>query len=168
MENRLTLDTVMQVFFYEQDLYCLSNFSSFNLKWKGLVFPTSEYVYHWEKFNWDGDDATMMRPRLVQEAIINARSSHEALVVSRVHKPQQRPDWESVRLDIMKSILLAKVDQHYYVYCKLVDTVDRELIENSWRDDFWGWGPNRDGKNMLGKLWMEIRAELQLKKRNVR
>jgi hypothetical protein len=34
------------------------------------------------------------------------------------------------------------------------------LIENSWRDDFWGWGPNRDGKNQLGKLWMEIRSEL--------
>lgn len=42
-------------------------------------------------------------------------------------------------------------------------TGDRELIEDSWRDDFWGWGPNRDGKNMLGKLWMEVRAELQVK-----
>lgn len=37
---------------------------------------------------------------------------------------------------------------------------DRELVEDSWRDDFWGWGPNRDGKNMLGKLWMELRAAL--------
>lgn len=39
-------------------------------------------------------------------------------------------------------------------------TGDRELVEDSWRDDFWGWGPNRDGQNMLGKLWMELRAEL--------
>ena len=38
---------------------------------------------------------------------------------------------------------------------------ERELIENSWRDDFWGWGPNRDGQNMLGRLWMEIRDELR-------
>jgi hypothetical protein len=38
---------------------------------------------------------------------------------------------------------------------------DRELIEDSWRDDFWGWGPHRNGKNMLGKLWMEIRSELR-------
>ena len=43
---------------------------------------------------------------------------------------------------------------------KLLATGDRELIENSWRDNFWGWGPNRDGKNQLGKLWMEIRSEL--------
>jgi hypothetical protein len=32
---------------------------------------------------------------------------------------------------------------------------------DSWRDDFWGWGPGRDGKNMLGRLWMEVRAELK-------
>ncbi len=24
-----------------------------------------------------------------------------------------------------------------------------------------GWGPNRDGRNMLGKLWMEVRTELR-------
>ena len=41
-------------------------------------------------------------------------------------------------------------------------TGERELIEDSWRDGFWGWGENRDGKNMLGKLWMEVRAELRV------
>lgn len=28
-----------------------------------------------------------------------------------------------------------------------------------WRQDM--EGPNRDGQNMLGKLWMEVRAELR-------
>jgi pimeloyl-ACP methyl ester carboxylesterase len=37
----------------------------------------------------------------------------------------------------------------------------KPLVENSWRDDFWGWGPNRDGQNMLGRLWMEVRAALR-------
>lgn len=27
----------------------------------------------------------------------------------------------------------------------------------------WGWGADRKGLNMLGKLWMEIRTELQSK-----
>lgn len=35
-----------------------------------------------------------------------------------------------------------------------------EAIAYSWRDSFWGWGPNRDGRNMLGRLWMELRAEI--------
>lgn len=60
----------------------------------------------------------------------------------------------------MRDILRAKVNQHDYVRRKLLATGSRELIEDSWRDDFWGWGPNRDGQNMLGKLWTEIRSEL--------
>jgi predicted NAD-dependent protein-ADP-ribosyltransferase YbiA (DUF1768 family) len=61
----------------------------------------------------------------------------------------------------MRDIIRAKVNQHEYVKRKLMATGQRVLIENSWRDNFWGWGPNKDGQNMLGKLWMEIRAELR-------
>ena len=61
----------------------------------------------------------------------------------------------------MRQILWLKVNQHKYVKRKLIQTGDRELIEDSWRDDFWGLGPNKDGQNMLGKLWMEIREKLK-------
>jgi N-glycosidase YbiA len=61
----------------------------------------------------------------------------------------------------MLKILRAKARQHEYVRRKLLETGDRYLCENSWRDSFWGWGQNRDGKNMLGNLWMQIRKELQ-------
>jgi predicted NAD-dependent protein-ADP-ribosyltransferase YbiA (DUF1768 family) len=61
----------------------------------------------------------------------------------------------------MKEILREKVRQHPYVLKKLIESGNKELIEDSWRDDFWGWGPNKDGKNMLGKLWMEIREEVK-------
>ena len=67
-----------------------------------------------------------------------------------------------LRVDVMRDILRAKVDQHEYVRRKLLATGDRELIEDSWRDDFWGWGPNKDGENHLGKLWMEVRLEMLL------
>lgn len=29
----------------------------------------------------------------------------------------------------------------------------------AWRDSFWGWGPDKRGQNMLGKLWMRVREE---------
>ena len=48
--NKLTLDTDTQVFFYEQDFYVLSNFSSFRVKWAGISFDTAEHAYHFEKF----------------------------------------------------------------------------------------------------------------------
>ena len=145
-------DTDERVFFYEHDFYVLSNFSAFRLYWRGLQFYNSEFAYHWEKFPHNYD---------IQQAIRNAMSAHEAFKIAERHKDSVRPDWKDVRVSIMRAILCAKADQHEYVRRKLLGTGDRELIENSWRDNFWGWGPNRDGQNMLGKLWMEIRTELR-------
>jgi ribA/ribD-fused uncharacterized protein len=77
------------------------------------------------------------------------------------YKAFRRSDWNGVKVDIMRDILRAKVKQHEYVYRKLLATGERELVEDSWRDTFWGWGPEKNGQNMLGKLWMEIRAEIR-------
>lgn len=146
------LDTETQVFFYEQDFYVLSNFSAFRLYWKGLYFDTSEAAYHYEKFpDHQG----------VRAEISNAPSAHEAFKIAERNKEHRRQDWDAVKVDVMRDILRAKAEQHEYVRRKLLATGDRELVEDSWRDDFWGWGPGRDGKNMLGKLWMDVRTELK-------
>lgn len=147
------LDTASRVRFYEHDFYVLSNFSAFNLHWSGLVFPTSEHAYHWAKFE---ANYTSLRHELQ-----TAPSAHEAFKLAERNKHCRRPDWDAVKVGIMLDILRAKAEQHEYVRRKLLDTGDRELVEDSWRDDFWGWGPNRDGKNMLGRLWMQVRAELR-------
>jgi len=148
------LDTDTEVFFYEHEFYPLSNFSAFRVLWKGTDFDTSEHAYQFEKFQ-------HMEGVLVGEAITLARSAHHAFSIARARADLVRPDWHDVRVDIMRGILRAKLAQHEYIQRKLRQTGGRLLIENSWRDDFWGWGPNRDGQNMLGKLWMELRAELR-------
>jgi ribA/ribD-fused uncharacterized protein len=146
-------DNDRQVFFYEQDFYVLSNFSAFSLHWRGVRFETSEAAYHWEKFDgWAPVVATQIR---------HAASAHDAFKLAEQSKALRRPDWDDVKVGIMRDILRAKAEQHEYVRRKLLATGNRELIEDSWRDDFWGWGPNRDGQNVLGKLWMEVRAELR-------
>lgn len=152
------LDNDKQVFFYEQDFYVLSNFSAFRVKWKNRSFDTAEAAYHWEKFP---NDANPMKESDTQWGIRKVSSAHAAFKMAQDFKSLRRKDWDEVKVGIMREILRAKVDQHEYVKRKLLATGDRELIEDSWRDDFWGWGPNKDGQNMLGKLWMEIRAELK-------
>lgn len=158
-ENRLSLDTPTQVFFYEQDFYVLSNFSAFRLNFAGRWHDTSEHAYHWMKFTHNIQ---------VQNAISASRSAHDAFKIAQRYKDLRRPDWDQVKVDVMREILRAKVEQHEYVRRKLLATGSRELIENSWRDDFWGWGPQRDGQNMLGKLWMEIRDELRTEEARTR
>lgn len=146
------VDTDERVCFYEQEFYVLSNFSSFTLMWKGIRFDTSEAAYHWEKF--PGYPS-------IQRAIQHAPSAHEAFKAAELLKQFRRTDWDDVKVGIMKQLIREKAKQHEYVRRKLLETGTRELVEDSWRDAFWGWGPNKDGKNMLGRLWMEVREELR-------
>lgn len=165
--TKLTLDNDRQVFFYEQDFYVLSNFSAFRVSLrcrKGILHPkeevchrvsfdTCEHAYHYFKF--PGEPG-----RHIRRMILHASSAHEAFTLAQEYRHKRRPDWDRVKVGIMKEILLAKVAQHEYVRRKLLETGDRELVENSWRDGFWGWGENRKGVNALGKLWMDIRDDL--------
>ncbi len=151
------LDTDTQVFFYEQDFYVLSNFSSFEVDWSGFTFKTSEHLYHWMRFALSDVPGAQWAAAKVKDAT----SAHEAFKLAQQEKGLQASNWDAQKVNLMREILRQKAAQHEYVRRKLLATGDRELIEDSWRDDFWGWGPNRDGKNMLGRLWMEIRAELR-------
>lgn len=152
------LDTETEVFFYEQDFYVLSNFSAFRLKTHGITFDTSEHAYHWLKFPPGALDEA---GRYIRDQIQDAPSAHEAFKIAERNRDRRYSDWDERKVGVMLDLLRGKANQHEYVRRKLLATGSRELIENSWRDDFWGWGPNRDGKNMLGELWMRVRAELR-------
>lgn len=159
------LDTPERVRFYEHDFYILSNFSAFRLIWRGRDFDTSEAAYHWERFA-TGQDVNCgpvqgAYAAKVADKIRFAPSAHEAFKLAQQNKSLQRPDWDAVKVKVMSDILYAKASQHEYVRRKLLATGDRELVEDSWRDTFWGWGENGDGQNMLGKLWMGVRAQLR-------
>lgn len=162
-------DTETQVFFYEADHYYLSNFSAFQVKWSGRTFATSEHAYHWEKFITYGSNEMNTYRYDIAEKIRTAKSAHDALKLAERYREFRRTDWNEladnnrpVKVNVMKAILRAKVRQHEYISRKLLETGNRQLIEDSWRDDFWGWGPKRNGANWMGKLWSEIRAELRV------
>ena len=86
------LDTETHVFFYEQDFYVLSNFSAFALDWRNLRFDTAEAAYHYEKFI-DGG----ARAEVTAQAILYARSAHDAFKIAEANKAQRRPDWDDAR-----------------------------------------------------------------------
>lgn len=146
------LDTEESVFFYEQEFYVLSNYSSFAIQYNDQLFMTSEHLYHYHKFHANPE---------IQALIILARSAHDAQQIANKYKHLRNPDWDTVKEQIMTEILILKIGQHEYVKRKLLETGNRELVEDSWRDDYWGWGPNKDGRNRLGMLWMFVRYLLQ-------
>ncbi len=61
--------------FYEREFYVFSNFSSFQVEWRGRLWPTSEHAYQAAHFF---DTA----PKLVEE-IYTARSAHDAFKIAK-------------------------------------------------------------------------------------
>ena len=71
-----------------------------------------------------------------------------------------RPDWESVKYDVMYQVCKAKFTQNPNLLERLLATGDAELVEgNTWGDQVWGVCKGV-GENHLGKTLMRIRAEL--------
>lgn len=138
--------------FYEREFYVFSNFSSFQVQWRGRLWPTSEHAYQAAHFF---DTA----PELVEQ-IFNARSAHEAFKIAKANGNKAPKNWEEIKVGVMEDICRHKLEQHPYVEKKLRQTKDWPLAEDSPADDCWGWGPDRQGRNELGKVWMRLRDEL--------
>ena len=141
--------------FFEREYYPLSNFSSFSVKWKGRIWPTSEHAYqaaHFFKTN----------PTLA-EKIYKAKSAHEAYKLAKTNAAQAPKNWHEIKTVVMEDIVRHKLKQNPYVMHKLAQTGKRYIVEDSPKDSFWGWGLKRNGKNELGKIWMKLRDEVNKK-----
>jgi ribA/ribD-fused uncharacterized protein len=139
------------VLFYENAHYALSNFASFAVCWRGRLAMTLEHHYQASKFT-DPD---------IIEQIYRARSAHDAKRIAHEHEDKVRPDWnDEFKLQIMEELCSTKLEQHAFVEETLRNTHDREIIEDSAKDAFWGWGPNKDGQKHLGRIWVKLRSKL--------
>ena len=141
--------------FYPREFYPLDNFSSFKVEWNGYLYASLEEAYQAASFM--GSDESLV------ESIKHSHSADEAQRIAYANRDKQRKDWNEVKLSIMEELLRLKIDQNPYVRKKLLQTEQYTIVEDSPKDAFWGWGPNRDGENNLGKLWMKIRDEIKEK-----
>ena len=99
-------------------------------------------------------------PEIVEE-IYNAKSAHDSKQIAKRNKDKFPIDWDSRKVSIMEDICFNKLQQHPFIQKKLLETEAMEIVEDSPKDSFWGWGPERDGRNELGKVWMKLRDKLQ-------
>lgn len=143
---------VLRICFYKAaDAYgCFSNFSAHPITIDNILWPTSEHYYQAHKFK---------DTRLI-ERIRALASPEEAAKYGRSMPESLRPDWERVKIDVMRRAVTEKFTQHLSIRKILLDTGDAELIEHTENDRFWGDGGDGSGLNMLGKLLMEVRASL--------
>lgn len=139
--------------FYEREFFTFSNFSSFQVEWRGRIWQTSEHAYQAARY-------FEVAPQHV-ETIHGLPSAHAAYTFMRNNRATERASWSDEKRDVMYDIVRHKLGQHAYVQSQLLRTGDALIVEDSPKDSFWGWGPDRKGRNELGKIWMELREELR-------
>jgi ribA/ribD-fused uncharacterized protein len=128
-----------------------SNFSPHPVELKGRTWPTSEHYFQAQKFS--GTEH--------EEEVRQAKSPMIAARMGRSRERPLRPDWESVKEDVMREALNAKFTQHPDLGSLLLQTGNAEMIEHTKNDNYWGDGGDGSGKNRLGQMLMELRTKLR-------
>jgi ribA/ribD-fused uncharacterized protein len=124
----------------------------------GQKWKTSEHYFQAQKF---------VGPSFkLQQQVRDQATPRAAFEFARNNDAQKRADWETVKDDIMGIALLEKFTQNAKLKQLLIDTGDAQLVEASPVDSYWGYAKDKKGnpgKNMLGQLLMQLRAELKKK-----
>jgi len=151
---------------FRNDYHFLSNFFPATLIWKDVEFPTSEHAYQWAK---------TLIPEEQDYILYNIQDNGNGPVKSPTTPGQAkrrgtevhlRDDWNQIKVEVMREILLAKFTQNWGLRQKLLATEDAFLIEgNTWHDNYWGscvCKPcGNKGSNVLGALLMSVRTALK-------
>lgn len=117
----------------------------------GKWWPTSEHYFQAQKF----------AGTPYEEKIRLIKSPKDAVTMGRDRRLPLRQDWELVKDEVMRKAVLQKFKSHHDIRAILLSTGNREIVENSPVDYYWGCGADGSGKNMLGQILMEVREELR-------
>ena len=147
----------------------------------GKVVQSVENYYQSQKFAWNKN------ARYVEymDLILNANSPHVAKILGHQKKISNdskwyysnndkrlindiieeykdliiRPDWQTVKYDIMLFTLLSKYSQSAKLRSLLLSTGDKCIVYRSLREKYWG-DCQTHGHNILGKMLENIRQRL--------
>ncbi|HEX2239263.1 MAG TPA: NADAR family protein [Gammaproteobacteria bacterium] len=129
----------------------LSNFYPATAEYAGTLYPTAEHAYQ---------AAKSLDPDVRRHFAMGGIYTTPGQAKRAGRRIALRGDWEQVKVEIMRAVLRSKFTRSHVLRIKLLDTYPAELIEgNHWNDRYWGVCNGR-GENMLGKLLMELRADL--------
>jgi ribA/ribD-fused uncharacterized protein len=144
----------MTISFYsnrEKPYGVFSNFSAHGFELDGLWWPTSEHYFQAQKF---------LEPEYVQ-AVRVAKSPMDAANMGRSRSRPVRPDWETVKDDVMRRAVLKKFESNADIEQILLDTGEEDIVEAAPNDRYWGAGADGSGLNRLGEILMEVRRQLR-------
>ena len=125
----------------------LSNFMPAKVMLGGVTYPSVEHAYQAAK------TLDMAHRNKIRSLLTAGKAKRESEFIVL------RPNWDSMKVDVMKNLVKQKFQQHYYADL-LLKTGKSQIIEGNHHNDiFWGVC-NGVGQNWLGQILMEIRLML--------
>ena len=130
----------------------LSNFHPRRVTFYGMTFPSVEAAFQAAKCADHRDRAQFL-----------AMTPEQAK--RRGRQIRMRDDWDARKRTIMHNLLVHKFSENPDLIPKLLATGGAVLVEgNTWHDNYWGCCTcsrcgGRRGRNNLGRLLMELRAD---------
>lgn len=152
-----TLDSQGRIAFFRQDQpnYHLSNSSpAYAVHYNGVRYATAEHLFQSLKFPHRPDLAAKVR---------RAKTPSDAMRIARSHTAHYPPGWfsDGLNVKVMHDVVLVKFSQWGPLREALLETEERELVNDSPTDVFWGDAGGR-GRNVLGKVLMDVREVLRV------
>ena len=145
----------MPILFYSKsaDYFWLSNFSPHGFELDGKHWPTVEHYFQAAKF-FGTDDAWAEQ---IRQAATPPKPSRWAAAANT----RSAATGSKSKDDVMRTAVRRKFETHAELREQLLATGDEELVEDSPNDYYWGRGRSGTGKNMLGRILMEVREALR-------
>lgn len=139
---------------FQESFRFLSNFTAAELVWDNILWPHAEAAYQAAK--------TLDR----KHRLLFAQMKNPVTAKREGRLVKLREDWEEVKCELMREIVLAKFIQNPELKAKLLATGDAHIEEgNNHNDRIWGVCPpgSGNGRNLLGLILMNVRDELRNK-----
>lgn len=144
--------TMMEIDAFRDNWDFLSNFYACQIAFEGIVYHSAEAAFQAAKCKNTAD-------RMLFADCHPTKAKKLGKMVAL------REDWEQIKVEVMRKVLVSKFQQNPWLLGRLLATWPARLIEgNSWHDNFWGACTcaacrQKTQLNMLGKLLEEIREE---------
>jgi ribA/ribD-fused uncharacterized protein len=154
-------DLTQVISFYKVDetFGGLSNMSGkqFHLQVNDILVRSSESLYQCLRFT--------SHPHIQREILENKSPKGSKMVSKKYRKEFTREDFDEIKVELMYWCLKVKLCSHPLLFGGLLDrTGDKEIVEISNSDRFWGCVKEKEnenmvsGENVLGKLLMDLRT----------
>lgn len=139
----------------EKPYGAFSNLFPRPVTFEGRTYPTAEHAYQ----------AGKPRNQSVREWLLSAPTpSLLAMAAHGLYTWDIVSNWSAIKTDRMRDVLRCKFTQHADLRTLLLSTEDARLVEaassNTPTNRYWG-EVNGKGRNMLGRLLMNLRTELR-------